>query len=158
MPESDRALDLLLMLVENRVVQRDGIQFYHLHYRHPELAAHIGRQVRVRYDPENVREIVVYHDSRFVCVATAAELEDLQISLADWRALQARRRRSTQELVSAYREWLDAKRAGLVPILTREEVDLAILMQRAITTKRAGDPLLFSLDEPRGQEASDECD
>ena len=158
MPESDRALDLLLMLVEKWMVQRDGIQFYHLHYWHPELAAHIGQQIRVRYDPEDIREIVVYHDNRFVCVATAAELEDLQISLADWRALQARRRRSTQELVFAYREWLEAKRTGLVPILTREEVDLAILMERTITAKRANEPLLFSLDEPRGQEASDECD
>lgn len=140
---SERELDLLLLFTEERVVQRQGIRFYRLDYWAHELVDHIGQQVQVRYDPENIREIVVYHDNQFVCVATTPQLEGLDINLADWRALQARQRRSIKEVIRAYRDWLDAKRAALVPVLSLDEVDLAILMERTIAADRPKKPALF---------------
>jgi putative transposase len=159
LPDSERELDLLLLFTEERVVQRQGIRFYRLDYWANELVDHIGQRIQVRYDPENIREIVVYHDNQFVCVATAPQLNGLAINLADWRALQARHRRSIRELVRAYRDWLDAKRAALVPILSPDEVDLAILMERTIAADRSQKLILFPCEHqpallPRGKEES----
>jgi putative transposase len=146
LPASERELDLLLLFTEERVVQRQGIRFYRLDYWAHELVDYIGRRIQVRFDPENIREIVVYHDNRFVCVAATPQLNGLDINLADWRALQARQRRSIREVVRAYRDWLDVKRTALVPFLTPDEVDLAILIERTIAADRSQKLALFPSD------------
>ncbi len=143
LPASERELDLLLLLTEERMVQREGIRFYHLRYWSHELVDLIGQRVQIRYDPENICELIVYHDSRFICVAGAPQLEGLEINLADWRALQARHRRSIKEVVKAYRNWLDAKRAALIPVLSPDEVDLAILMERTIAASQPNKLAIF---------------
>jgi putative transposase len=161
LPASERELDLLLLFTEERVVQRQGIRFYRLDYWAHELVDHIGQRVQVRYDPENIREIVIYHDNQFICVATTPQLDGLDINLADWRALQARQRRSIREVIKAYRDWLDAKRAALVPVLSPDEVDLAILMERTIAADRSQKLALFPSEHqsallPSGKEEN--CD
>ena len=92
----------------------------------------IGERVLIRYDPENIQELVVYHEDEFVCVTTTPHLQGVEINLADWRALQAQRRRSIKEVVTAYEDWLAAKRASLVPLIDPEELDLIIIMERTI--------------------------
>ena len=132
LPVNERELDLLLMFTEERTVQRTGIRFYHLDYWSYELVNLIGERVLIRYDPENIQELVVYHDNEFVCVTTTPHLQGVEINLADWRALQAQRRRSIKEVVTAYEDWLAAKRASLVPLIDPEELDLIIIMERTI--------------------------
>ena len=64
MPESLEQLDLLLIqVVKNRRVHRDGIQFHGLRYISPTLAAYVGESVTLRFDPRDMGEIRVFHDS-----------------------------------------------------------------------------------------------
>lgn len=57
MPGHPEDLDLLLPTVATaRKVQRDGIQFTSTRYVSPVLAAYVGEQVAVRYDPRGTSE------------------------------------------------------------------------------------------------------
>jgi putative transposase len=67
MPESLEKLDLLLLtVVTTRRVRRDGIYFQKMRYVDPILAAYIGADVVIRYDPRDMAEIRVYHQNCFL--------------------------------------------------------------------------------------------
>src|SRR5260370_31099694 len=58
MPESLEQLDLLLMQeVRARKVRRDGIHFQSLRYLSLTLAAYVGEEVTIRFDPRDLGEI-----------------------------------------------------------------------------------------------------
>ena len=53
MPESLEQLDLLLLTVaKGRRVQQDGIHFQGQRYLDTTLAAYVGEDVTIRYDPQ----------------------------------------------------------------------------------------------------------
>lgn len=94
LPESLEQLDLLLLTVaRSRRVQRDGIAFLGHRYVDPTLAAYVGEDVTIRYDPRDVAEIRVFHQDLFVCRAICPELAGCTVELKDiLRARSARRR------------------------------------------------------------------
>jgi putative transposase len=90
MPESLEQLDLLLLQVaRKRRVQQDGIRFQGQRYFDTNLAAYVGEDVAIRYDPADLAVIRVFHNDRFVCNAVCAELAGTQVSLKE--VLKARR-------------------------------------------------------------------
>ena len=93
MPESREILDMLLLRVpKSRKVGRDGIRFMGRRYVEPTLAAFVGEQVVVLYDPRDLAEIHVHHEGAFVCRALCPEHADAP-SLASIRSA----RRHTKE-------------------------------------------------------------
>jgi putative transposase len=55
MPETLEELDLLLLTeCKPRKVHQDGIHFHKIKYIEPTLAAYVGEQVVIRYDPRDV--------------------------------------------------------------------------------------------------------
>jgi putative transposase len=100
MPESLEQLDLLLLTVAKaRRVRRDGIHFQSLRYLDPVLAAYVGEDVVIRYDPRDMAEIRVYHNNTFLCRAVCQELAGQTVSLKDIiRARNRRRRELKQEI------------------------------------------------------------
>src|SRR5271165_2639352 len=75
MPESLEQLDLLLLTVpRTRRVRPDGIHFMSMRYIDPTLAAYVGEEVLLRYDPRDVAEVRVFHNDRFLCRAVCQEL------------------------------------------------------------------------------------
>jgi putative transposase len=67
MPESLEQLDLLLMQeVRARKVRRDSIHFQGLRYLSLILAAYVGEDVTIRYDPRDMGEIGVFYKNRFL--------------------------------------------------------------------------------------------
>jgi putative transposase len=96
MPVSLEQLDLLLLTVAKpRRVHQDGVRFQSLRYIDPALAAYVGEDVTIRYDPRDMAEIRVYHQEHFLCRAVCQELAGETVSLKD--IIRARRRR-TREL------------------------------------------------------------
>lgn len=84
MPASLEQLDLLLLTVSRpRVIHPDGIHFHNFKYMSTTLAAYVREQVVIRYDPRDLAQIRVFHENRFLCVATCAELSGVQISLKE---------------------------------------------------------------------------
>lgn len=61
LPDSLEALDLLLISVAKpRLIRRDGIHFQGLRCMEPTLAAYVGEEVTIRYDPRDITEIRVF--------------------------------------------------------------------------------------------------
>jgi len=94
MPESLEQLDLLLLTsAKTRRVRRDGIHFHNMRYMDVTLAAYVGEDVIIRYDPRDMAEIRVYHNGTFLCRAICQELADQTISLREIIRARNRRRR-----------------------------------------------------------------
>lgn len=95
LPESSEALDMLLLRVPKpRKVGRDGIRFLGQRYVEPTLAAFVGEQVDVLYDPRDLAEVRVYHDGAFVCRALCPE----HIEAPSLAAIQSARRQTKERL------------------------------------------------------------
>ena len=90
MPESLEQLDLLLFHVaKQRRVQQDGIHFQGQRYFDLTLAAYVGEDVTIRYDPRDLAVIRVFYKERFLCRAVCHELAGTRVSLKE--VIQARR-------------------------------------------------------------------
>jgi putative transposase len=110
LPESLEQLDLLLLTVARtrpRRVQQDGIRFQGLRYLDLNLAAYIGEEVIIRYDPRDMAEIRVYHGDTFICHAVCQELAGQTISLKEIIATRNRRRRQLREQLADRRAVVD---------------------------------------------------
>jgi putative transposase len=95
MPESLEQLDLLLLTVaKTRRVHQDGIHFRGLRYLDLTLAAYVGEEVIIRYDPLDMAEIRVYTQNIFLCRAVCQELAGQIISLKE--IIHARNQRKKQ--------------------------------------------------------------
>jgi putative transposase len=75
-------------------VQQDGISFQGQRYFDVTLAAYVGEDVLIRYDPSDMAEIRVYYRDAFLCRAICAELAGEQVSLKE--IIQARTKQRKQ--------------------------------------------------------------
>jgi len=94
LPDSLEHLDLLLLTVPKpRQVHQDGIHLHGLRYIDLTLAAYVGEDVVVRFDPRDMAELRVYHRGQFLCRAICQELADRSVSLKDIIRARTERRR-----------------------------------------------------------------
>jgi putative transposase len=70
-----------------------GIAFEGSTYIDPTLAAYIGEEVQIRYDPLDLAELRVYFEDRFVCRAICPELSGQTVSLKEIEAARRARRK-----------------------------------------------------------------
>ena len=109
MPESLEQLDLLLLTVpKTRRVHRDGIRFSGLRYIDPTLAAYVGEEVLLRYDPRDIAEVRVFHEGRFVCRAVCQELAGETVPLREVIRARERRRRELRRTIQDRRKVVDS--------------------------------------------------
>ncbi len=118
MPESIEQLDMLrIEEVRPRRVRRDGIHFQGFRYLSLTLAAYVGEDVTIRYDPRDMAEIRVFHNDRFLCRAISAELagetvplrvltvndaQAVSLDIIESRARQSRHRPSLNRTYDKY--------------------------------------------------------
>ena len=115
MPESLEKLDLLLLTVpKTRRVRSDGIHFLGMRYIDPTLAAYVGEEVLLRYDPRDMAEIRIFHEDRFLCRAICQELAGETVPLRDIVRARDRQRRELRQTLEERRRkvesLLDARR------------------------------------------------
>jgi putative transposase len=127
LPDSLEQLDLLLLTVAKpRRVHPDGIHFQGFRYLDTTLAAYVGEDVIIRYDPRDMAELRVYFHDEFVCRAINPELAGETVALKDIiRARNQRRRelRATLAERQATVEALLGLRRGGDPELPLAEVE-----------------------------------
>lgn len=100
MPESLEHLDLLLLTVpKSRTVRADGIRFMGFRYIASLLAAYVGEQVVVRYDPRDIADIRIFHKSKFVCKAICQELAGSTVPLKEVVAARRQRQRDLRHTI-----------------------------------------------------------
>src|SRR3954463_5870747 len=109
MPESLEQLDLLLLTVpKTRRVHPDGIRFSGLRFIDPLLAAYVGEEVLLRYDPRDITEIRVFHEGQFVCRAVCQELAGETVPLREVIRARERRRRELRRTIQDRRKVVDS--------------------------------------------------
>jgi putative transposase len=122
LPVSLEQLDILLLTVAKpRRVQQDGVRFQSLRYIDPTLAAYVGEDVLIRYDPRDMAEIRVYHQERFLCRAVCQELAGETVSLKDIIRARRQRKRELQRQVSARRSLIDQLLAAPAPAVAASD-------------------------------------
>ncbi len=108
LPESLEQLDVLLLTVaRSRKVHRDGIHFQNFLYIEPTLAAYVGEEVTIRYDPRDIAEIRIYYKSSFLCRAVCQELAGQTITLKEIIKARQRRKRELRETIEKRKSLLD---------------------------------------------------
>lgn len=101
MPSDVSQLDLLLLQVaKTRRVHQDGIYFEGKRYLDLTLAAYVGEDVTIRYDPRDMAEIRVFYQEAFLCRAICAELSGQMISLKEIQATRRARRTTLRDQLS----------------------------------------------------------
>ena len=119
MPKSLEQLDLLLIQeVRSRKVRRDGIHFQSLRYLSLTLAAYVGEEVTIRFDPRDLGEIRVFYRDRFLCRAISAELSGETIPLREIVRVRNRRRKELRSILTDRQKMVDTLlqlKKGLVP-------------------------------------------
>src|SRR3954449_1348180 len=109
MPESLEQLDLLLLTVpKTRRVHPDGIRFSGLRFIDPLLAAYVGEEVLLRYDPRDITEVRVFHEGSFVCRAVCQELAGETVPLREVIRARERRRRELRRTIQDRRKVVDS--------------------------------------------------
>jgi putative transposase len=109
MPESLEKLDLLLLTVpKTRRVRPDGIHFLGMRYIDPTLAAYVGEEVLLRYDPRDMAEIRIFHKDRFLCRPICQELAGETVPLRDIVRARDRQRRELRQTLEERRRKVDS--------------------------------------------------
>jgi len=109
LPESPEQLDLLLLTVTKpRKVHPDGIHFQGFRYLSLTLAAYVGEDVTIRYDPRDMAEIRVFYKDRFLCRAISAEIAGETIALRDIVRVRNSRRRELRSILDSRQKTVDA--------------------------------------------------
>ena len=109
MPDSLERLDLLLLTVpKGRRIHQDGIRFMGMHYIDPTLAAYVGEEVVLRYDPRDMAEIRVFYHDRFLCRAICQELAGETVALREIVNARNGRRRQLRQTLQERRRLVDS--------------------------------------------------
>ena len=108
MPESLEQLDLLLIHeLRSRRVRPDGIHFHSFRYLSLTLAAYVGEDVTIRYDPRDMGEIRVFHRDKFLCRAISADLAGQTVPLRDIVRARNQRRQELRAILKSRRQTVD---------------------------------------------------
>ena len=123
MPTSLEQLDLLLLTAaKTRRVRRDGIHFHNMRYIDTNLAAYIGEDVVIRYDPRDMAEIRVFYEGQFVCRAFCQELTGQEVSLKEIMRARRARKRELRKTLDAHAQLLKGYVANQVAPEEKEPV------------------------------------
>ncbi len=109
LPDSLEELDLLLLTVAKpRRVHQDGIHVQGFRYLDVTLAAYVGEEVTIRYDPRDMAEVRVYLGETFVCRAITPELAGETVALTDIIRARNRRRRELRAVLTEHAATVEA--------------------------------------------------
>jgi hypothetical protein len=121
---SERALDILLMRAERRLVRRNGIEMFERGrwYWAEELAGREGTYVEVRWDPRELGKVLVYTDQGFLGEAKNLELLGFHATLEQFQRYK-RMQRVQREVVMAHLALMHmaASDISLLELATRPE-------------------------------------
>lgn len=93
--------------VRARKIRRDGIHFQGLRYLSLTLAAYVGEDATIRFDPRDMGEIRVFYKDRFLCTAISAELAGETIPLRDVIRVRNQRRKELRSILHDRQKMVD---------------------------------------------------
>jgi len=110
--DNERALDQLLAVPTQgglRTVTKKGIKIDSIHYIAPELALHVGQQVLIRLDKDDLGQVVVSDlDGVFICIAENSEYKGVsreEIAKEAKRLQRQQIKEAKKEIAAAKRQY-----------------------------------------------------
>lgn len=110
--DNERALDQLLAVPTQgglRTVTKKGIKIDNIHYIAPELALHVGQQVLIRLDKDDLGQVVVSDlDGVFICIAENSEYKGVnreEIAKEAKRLQRQQIKEAKKEIAAAKRQY-----------------------------------------------------
>ncbi|MFA5075616.1 MAG: Mu transposase C-terminal domain-containing protein [Candidatus Babeliales bacterium] len=93
---SDRAIDLLFMMEETRIVNRGHIQAFNDTYVHDALLDLHGEQIQIRYDLVDYENLLVFHQGQYIGTATPIEYSSMKDQDLTRRKIMAKRSKAKE--------------------------------------------------------------
>ena len=94
--------------MRSRKVQRDGIHFEGLRYLSPVLAAYVGEEITVRFDPRDMGEVRMFFRDRFLCRAITADCAGQSVQLREIVQARNKQRRDLKRVLRDRRQAVDS--------------------------------------------------
>jgi DNA transposition AAA+ family ATPase len=98
----------------------DGIHFHTFRYLSLTLAAYVGEEVSIRFDPKDMGEIRVFYRDRFLCRAISADLAGQTVPLREIINASKRRREQLRAIVKDRLKTVDTLLEFTVSVETLE--------------------------------------
>ena len=95
-------------MAKARKVRRDGIWFQGFRSIDTTLAAYVGEDVILRYDPRDMAEVRLFYQDRFLCRAICQELAGAMVPLREILRARNRRRRELRHTIEARTQVVEA--------------------------------------------------
>jgi putative transposase len=96
-----------------------------MRYIDPTLAAYVGEDVVLRYDPRDMAEVRLFHRGKFLCRAICPELAGHTVALRDIRQARDQRRHDLRATLRERRKTveslLDLRRGAPLPMTSEPE-------------------------------------
>ena len=99
--------DLLVRVSKARKIQQDGIHFQGLRYLDPILAAYVGEDVMIRYDPRDMAEVRVFYEDRFLCRSICPQLSTQHISFKEIQKARQNRKKELKLTIKQRKSLVD---------------------------------------------------
>lgn len=94
--------------VRARKVQRDGIHFAGLRYLSTVLAAYVGEEITLRFDPRDMGEVRIFYRDRFLCRAITADCAGQKVPLREIVKARNQQRQSINKTLRDRRQAVDS--------------------------------------------------
>jgi putative transposase len=119
-------LNYLMLRGKEKTVLTQGIHHLHINYWHPKLSYKVGHKVIFRWDPNDMRTVLVYETSgKYICQATANKKLHPMISLDPNRELS--QKHLERELAHQGRILRDTKKQAMATLSEAAKIDRKLI-------------------------------
>jgi transposase len=77
----EKELELLLLYETKRTVSKEGIRIFNKYYWHNKLYSLLKQRVTVKYNPDDLKQIMIFHKDEFYCFAEIESYLESEINL-----------------------------------------------------------------------------
>lgn len=129
-------LNIMMLTAERKKLRSEGIWLYKNRYWAPEMIDHIGKKVIIRYDYNDLRNILVYDErSRYICMAELRESQCAWVFAEMNNPLVAQRLWAEDREIEGIKRKIKKETKKLVNI-SKKVVDEAVAKHQEIIDKR----------------------
>jgi putative transposase len=100
--------------------------------------------VLVRYDPTDIAQVFIFHNNKFVCIATCAELTGKKVSYQDVQKARTARVKSLRSTITSAQELVQSyakQSARIIPDSVPDNLNMDTTPRSRFTIRR------YSVDE-----------
>lgn len=101
----EKELELLLLYEIERTVTKEGIRIFNHNYWSDKFFNLLKQKVIVKYNPDDLKQIIIYHKNEFICFAEMDKhlLDEINIDTVKERQKEAKESKKAQKILNRQR-------------------------------------------------------